>query len=84
LGFAQIPKDPGRGIDDDIVGAVAHVLVRSAAPRTADYAMLARSIDELEENARSRREQRLLQILERLVPEYRRSTPRPSAAASGG
>jgi hypothetical protein len=60
------------------------VLVRSAAPRTADYAMLARSIDELEENARSRREQRLLQILERLVPEYRRSTPRPSAAASGG
>jgi FlaA1/EpsC-like NDP-sugar epimerase len=59
--------------------------IRLAAPRTADYAMLARSIDELEENARSRREERVLQILERLVPEYRRSVPRPSAAvASGG
>jgi FlaA1/EpsC-like NDP-sugar epimerase len=57
--------------------------IRLAAPRTADYAMLARSIDELEEAARSRREERTLQILERLVPEYRRSHPRPSAAASG-
>jgi O-antigen biosynthesis protein WbqV len=58
--------------------------IRLASPRTADYAMLARSIDELEENARSRREERVLQILERLVPEYHRSIPRPSAAASVG
>ena len=58
--------------------------IRLAAPRTADYAMLARSIDELEEAARSRREERTLQILERLVPEYRRSHPRPSAAAASG
>jgi FlaA1/EpsC-like NDP-sugar epimerase len=56
--------------------------IRLAAPRTADYAMLARSIDELEENARARREERVLQILERLVPEYRRSIPGPSAAAA--
>ena len=56
--------------------------IRLAAPRTADYAMLARSIDELEEHARSRREERVLQILERLVPEYQRSTPRPSAATA--
>src|SRR5215468_9426261 len=48
--------------------------IRLAAPRTADYAMLARSIDELEEVARSRREERVLQLLERLAPEYRRST----------
>ena len=47
--------------------------------------MLARSIDELEENARARREARVFQILERLVPEYRRIAPRPNdAAASGG
>jgi hypothetical protein len=46
--------------------------------------MLARSIDELEENARLRREERVLQILERLVPEYRRSTLGPSAAAALG
>jgi FlaA1/EpsC-like NDP-sugar epimerase len=56
--------------------------IRLAAPRTADYAMLARSIDELEEHARSRREERVLQILERLVPEYRRGTPSPSTAAA--
>ena len=54
--------------------------IRLAAPRTADYAMLARSIDELEEHARARREERMLQLLERLVPEYRRSAAGPSAA----
>ena len=58
--------------------------IRLAAPRTADYAMLARSIDELEENARARREERLLQLLGRLVPEYRRTTSGPSAAAVSG
>ena len=55
--------------------------IRLAAPRTADYAMLARSIDELEETARARREERVLQILERLVPEYRRAPSPPSTAA---
>jgi FlaA1/EpsC-like NDP-sugar epimerase len=59
-----------------------HPAIRRAAPRTADYAMLARSIDELEENARSRREERVLQILERLVPEYHRRQAQPSAAAA--
>jgi FlaA1/EpsC-like NDP-sugar epimerase len=59
--------------------------IRLAAPRTADYAMLARSIDELEENARARRAERVLQLLGRLVPEYSRTTPGPSnAAVSGG
>jgi FlaA1/EpsC-like NDP-sugar epimerase len=58
--------------------------IRLAAPRTADYAMLARSIDELEEIARARRGERALQFLERLVPEYRRGAPGPRAAASGG
>jgi hypothetical protein len=46
--------------------------------------MLVRAIDELEENARLRREDRVLQLLERLVPEYRRSAPGPSAAAASG
>jgi O-antigen biosynthesis protein WbqV len=58
--------------------------IRLAAPRTADYPMLARSIDELEENARARREERVLQILERLVPEYRRTISGPSTAAVSG
>ena len=60
----------------------ANPAIRLAAPRTADYAMLARAIDELEDNARSRREERVLQLLERLVPEYRRSTPGSRAAAA--
>jgi FlaA1/EpsC-like NDP-sugar epimerase len=54
--------------------------IRLAAPRTADYPMLARSIDELEEHARARRDERMLQLLERLVPEYRRSATGPSPA----
>jgi len=45
--------------------------LRLAAPRTADYAVLARSIDELEEHARAGREARVLDLLHRLVPEYR-------------
>jgi FlaA1/EpsC-like NDP-sugar epimerase len=56
--------------------------IRLAAPRTADYAMLARSIDELEEHARARREERMLQLLERLVPEYRRGAAGPTAVAA--
>jgi FlaA1/EpsC-like NDP-sugar epimerase len=62
----------------------ANPAIRLAAPRTADYAMLVRSIDEIEENARSRREDRVLDLLERLVPEYRRGTPGPRAAAASG
>ncbi|MGH7045477.1 MAG: polysaccharide biosynthesis protein [Stellaceae bacterium] len=58
--------------------------IRLAAPRTADYAMLARSIDEIEETARSRREERMLQLLERLVPEYRRRAAPPDLAAITG
>ena len=40
--------------------------------------MLARSIDKLEESASARREERVLQLLGRLVPEYRRSPRRQS------
>jgi FlaA1/EpsC-like NDP-sugar epimerase len=47
--------------------------LRLASPRTADYAVLARSIDELEEQARARHEARVFGLLERLVPEYRRA-----------
>jgi len=64
--------------------ATANPAIRLAAPRTADYAMLMRSIDELEGNARLRREDRVLDLLERLVPEYRRSPAPPSATAASG
>jgi O-antigen biosynthesis protein WbqV len=45
--------------------------LRLAAPRTADYAVLARSLDELEEQARAGNTARALDLLHRLVPEYR-------------
>jgi len=45
--------------------------LRLAAPRTADYAVLARSIDELEDQARAGHEARVRDLLRRLVPEYR-------------
>jgi FlaA1/EpsC-like NDP-sugar epimerase len=46
--------------------------LRLAAPRTADYAVLTRSLDELEEQARAANETRVVDLLQRLVPEYRR------------
>jgi O-antigen biosynthesis protein WbqV len=54
--------------------------LRLAAPRTADYAVLARSIDELEEQARAGHEARVLDLLHRLIPEYRADTAPPPAA----
>jgi O-antigen biosynthesis protein WbqV len=61
--------------------------LRLAAPRTADYAVLARSIDELEEQARGGQEARVLGLLQRLVPEYRSGAPtelEPTAAVAAG
>ena len=81
---------PGEKLHEELFHAAeplmptANPAIRLAAPRTADYALLARSIDEIEENARARREERVLQLLERLVPEYRRNAPGPSAAAASG
>lgn len=57
--------------------------LRLAAPRTADYAVLARSLDELEEQAHSGNAARVLDLLHRLVPEYRAEAAVPRAAAAG-
>jgi O-antigen biosynthesis protein WbqV len=90
VGIEFIGLRPGEKLHEELFHPAEPLIptgnpaIRLAAPRTADYAMLARSIDELEENARLRREERVLQILERLVPEYRRSTLGPSAAAASG
>jgi FlaA1/EpsC-like NDP-sugar epimerase len=81
---------PGEKLREELFHAAEAVMptgnpaIRLAAPRTADYPMLVRSIDEIEEHARARREERLLQLLERLVPEYRRSTARPGSAIASG
>jgi O-antigen biosynthesis protein WbqV len=44
--------------------------IRLAAPRIIDYAMLQRSLDELAEQARERRGDRVLALLRALVPEF--------------
>ncbi len=52
--------------------------IRLAAPRTVDYAMLERALDDLAAYARDRREDRLLAALKMLVPEF---TGRVTSAA---
>jgi FlaA1/EpsC-like NDP-sugar epimerase len=74
--------------DAEAAMPTANPALRLAAPRTADYAILARSIDELEVEARAANETRVLDLLQRLVPEYRREPspampeklPRPTRA----
>jgi FlaA1/EpsC-like NDP-sugar epimerase len=74
--------------DAEAAMPTANPALRLAAPRTADYAILARSIDDLETEARASNETRVLDLLQRLVPEYRRELapaepaklPRPTRA----
>jgi FlaA1/EpsC-like NDP-sugar epimerase len=61
--------------DSEAAVPTANPALRLAAPRTADYAVLARSIDELEEQARAANETRVIDLLQLLVPEYQRDTP---------
>jgi FlaA1/EpsC-like NDP-sugar epimerase len=81
---------PGEKLREELFHAAEAVVstgnpsIRLAAPRTADYPMLARSVDELEEHARARREERVLQLLERLVPEYRPFNARSGGAIASG
>ena len=81
---------PGEKLHEELFHAAeplvptASPAIRLAAPRTADYALLARSIDELEEVSRSRRQERVLRLVEQLVPEYRRNAPGPNVVAAWG
>jgi len=43
-----------------------------AAPRTADLALLSRAVDEIAEAAAAGRQEQVVTLLERMVPEYRR------------
>jgi FlaA1/EpsC-like NDP-sugar epimerase len=56
--------------------------IRLAAPRTSDYAMLARALDELAEQIGDGHEDRAIALLASLVPEYERAAaPVPSERA---
>jgi O-antigen biosynthesis protein WbqV len=91
IGIEFVGLRPGEKLREELFHPAEAVMptgnpaIRLAAPRTADYPMLARSIDELDEHARAGRDERVLQLLERLVPEYRRSADRSDggAVASG-
>jgi O-antigen biosynthesis protein WbqV len=79
---------PGEKLHEDLFhGAEAAMptvnpALRLAAPRTADYAVLARSLDELEEQARLANPGRALDLLRRLVPEYRGAAAADAAPAA--
>jgi FlaA1/EpsC-like NDP-sugar epimerase len=78
---------PGEKLHEELFHAAeaamptANPALRLAAPRTADYAILARSIDELEEEARLGHEGRVLDLLQLLVPEYQRTVATMPARA---
>ncbi|HZU91274.1 MAG TPA: nucleoside-diphosphate sugar epimerase/dehydratase [Stellaceae bacterium] len=88
IGIEFIGLRPGEKLHEELFHAAepllptVHPAIRLAAPRTADYALLARRIDELEDLARAGDEQRALALLARLVPEYRREEPPPVAVTA--
>jgi O-antigen biosynthesis protein WbqV len=90
IGIEFVGLRPGEKLREELfhpaeaVMPTANPSIRIAAPRTADYPMLARAIDELEEHARLGREERVLRLLESLVPEYRRTNAGPDNAVASG
>src|SRR5690242_14787792 len=88
IAIAYVGLRPGEKLHEALFHAAespiptANPALRLAAPRTADYAVLARSIDELEEQARAGNETRAVELLQLLVPEYQRDTPAPVAVAT--
>ncbi len=79
---------PGEKLQEELFYASERLMptkipgIRLAAPRAIDYAMLARSLDELAEHAREQREDRVLALLRNLVPEYGGAVE-PVARAAG-
>jgi O-antigen biosynthesis protein WbqV len=67
---------PGEKLSEELFYANETLLptkvsgIRLAAPRTSDYAMLARALDELAEQLREGREDRAIALLGTLVPEF--------------
>jgi FlaA1/EpsC-like NDP-sugar epimerase len=86
VGIAFTGLRPGEKLHEELFHdaeaaiATKNPALRLAAPRTADYAVLARSLDELEEQARAANEPRVIDLLQRLVPEYRREPAPPERA----
>ncbi|MDP6390636.1 MAG: nucleoside-diphosphate sugar epimerase/dehydratase [Alphaproteobacteria bacterium] len=56
--------------DDETLVPTACPGLLLASPRTSDLALLQRSLDELEDAARGRRREQVIEFIRRLVPEY--------------
>jgi len=87
IGIAFIGLRPGEKLQEELFYPNEPLLpteaaaIRLAAPRTIDYAMLSRSLDELAEHAAERRHERMLALLGTLVPEYGAAAPTTPRAA---
>jgi FlaA1/EpsC-like NDP-sugar epimerase len=70
---------PGEKLNEELLHDSEHLVptrcqgILLAAPRTADLALLSRAIDEIAEAAEAGRQEQVVTLLERMVPEYRRS-----------
>jgi len=71
------PSDLRAGLADRLAGSAPI----DAETFNAACFMLSRSLDELSEHARERREDRLMALLRTLVPEYSRIAAPPARAA---
>ncbi|HUK10591.1 MAG TPA: nucleoside-diphosphate sugar epimerase/dehydratase [Stellaceae bacterium] len=85
--IAFIGLRPGEKLHEELFHADEHLAptrisgIRLAAPRPVDEAQLARLLDEIEAAARERREDRVLGLLGRLVPEFAAATATARAAS---
>ena len=79
---------PGEKLHEDLFHdgespiPTANKSIQLARPRTADHAVLARALDELAEAAKARRTETTLQMIQRLVPEYRGNQDERRAAGT--
>jgi FlaA1/EpsC-like NDP-sugar epimerase len=70
---------PGEKLNEELLHETEHLVptrcqgILLAAPRTADFALLSRAVDEIGEAAAAARDDQLATLLERMVPEYRRA-----------
>ncbi|HKT16553.1 MAG TPA: nucleoside-diphosphate sugar epimerase/dehydratase [Stellaceae bacterium] len=88
VAISYIGLRPGEKLHEELFYANERLMptkvagIRLAAPRAIDYAILSRSLDELAEQAREGRDDRLMALLRSLVPEYG-GEPMPVARATG-
>ncbi len=88
VGIEYIGPRPGEKLVEELFHASEPLVhtecegILLAAPRTADHAVLARALNELEDAARAGKAAKVLTLLSRLVPDYRPASHRPMESAA--